>query len=172
MLLDNADRQWIDNRDRSQLTCPKRHRAASMHPGDPRFRLSPRQFDAFVSSMNRRSVSRLPRLHWWLVAGCLASAAALACVPRERDDRSKPAARAEVEPPSAPPAAESAEAENEVGAAPPSVEASPVDPLLDAVFSDDFERSGGSADLGPNWRATGPAWRAVWVGAPAFWRAA
>jgi hypothetical protein len=110
--------------------------------------------------MKRRCVSRLPPLLCWLVAGCLSSVAAVGCVPRERDDRSKPAARAEVESPSAAPAAEEPEAEIEVGAAPPSVvEASPVDPMLDAVFTDDFERSGGSAELGPNWRATGPAWR-------------
>ncbi|HTV18772.1 MAG TPA: hypothetical protein VMG12_08880 [Polyangiaceae bacterium] len=100
-------------------------------------------------------------------------------MPRKRDDRSKPAVETAVEPPSAAKAPEEPEAEIEVGAAPPSTaapsaaqpsatqpsvappspEAAGVDPLLDAVFSDDFERSGGSAELGPNWRATSPVWR-------------
>src|SRR5688572_29051265 len=100
--------------------------SAARHPDDPLFRLSHRGFDALVSSMNRHRVSRLPPPLWWLVAGCLSSAAGVACVPRERDDRSKPAARAEVEPPSAPPPAQPPEAETEVGAAPPSVEGSAV----------------------------------------------
>jgi hypothetical protein len=111
--------------------------------------------------MNPRRVLRSPRRLPWLIAGCLVSAALLACVPREREDRSKPAPRAEPEPPSKPPAAEAPEVETEVGAAPsaPPAEASPADPLLDAVFEDGFERAGGSLDLGPSWRATSPAWR-------------
>jgi hypothetical protein len=31
----------------------------------------------------------------------------------------------------------------------------PADPLVDAIFSDDFNRS----ELGPNWRATSPVWK-------------
>lgn len=108
--------------------------------------------------MNRRSVSLFPRVVCWLLAGCLSGAAFVACVPRERDERSKPAARVEPEPPKTAPASEAPEAEMEVGAAPAAVEATAADPLLDAVFSDDFERSG-ALELGPNWRATSPAWR-------------
>lgn len=108
--------------------------------------------------MRRLQVTGLPRVLGSLVVGSLC--AALACVPRERDERSKPAPPVATEPRPAPPAPEAPEEpEIEVGAAPPAVEASPADALLEAVFEDDFERSGGSAELGPDWRATSPAWR-------------
>lgn len=82
-----------------------------------------------------------------------------ACVPRERhDERSKPAV-AEEKATRAAAAQPQAEAELEVGAARPAAEPDLTDPLLDAVFSDDFERGGSEpAELGPNWRATSPAW--------------
>lgn len=137
---------------------PKRHTVRATTALFACFRLWLVGFDAFVSAMNRLGVSGLPRLLNSLVAGALAIAGPFACVPRERDERAKPAPAAVAEPPSAASPAEAPdEPENEVGAAPPAVEASASDPLLEAVFEDDFER--GSAELGPNWRVTSPAWR-------------
>jgi hypothetical protein len=102
-----------------------------------------------------------------LLAGWLACALLGACVPRERPGESSKSAK--VAPASAPRAkveaavsaarsaeddmsgAPAPEAPQPEGAAAPSAS----DPLLEAPFSDDFERTGA---LGRDWRATSPAW--------------
>jgi hypothetical protein len=79
------------------------------------------------------------------------------CVPRERPEGSPSGSAAPLgsskkqQPPPVLPTSNAADA---VAQLPSAAQATP-DPLLDAVFSDDFER----AELGPNWRATSPVWQ-------------
>jgi hypothetical protein len=90
----------------------------------------------------------------WL--GALTSLLGSGCVPRERPEESSVAsapspapAAAEAAPISTPPPA--------VAVAEPALAAG--DPMLTAVFTDDFNRTGPTpSDLGPHWRATSSAW--------------
>ena len=97
---------------------------------------------------------------WAAVTVLCAHVAGAACVPRERtDERVQPVQEAEPAPrraAAAPPsAAEEVRAPEEAPSA-----ADEDDPMLDAPFSDDFERGGSQTpELGPNWRATSAAWR-------------
>jgi hypothetical protein len=91
---------------------------------------------------------------WLLAAYVFVQAASGACVPRERPrEESKSAAGSAGSAGSAGAAGSAGSA----GVAAPKTAAVADDPLLEAVFTDDFERTG-SAALGPAWRATSGAW--------------
>ncbi len=118
--------------------------------------------------LRRRPPSSSPTCRpLWLAT--LISLTSLTCVPRERAGEKaakplKPAATRAVadddtESAGAPPpnAAEPAAANGPPGSQPNAP--LPLDPVLEAPFSDDFNRVPTSAsDLGPNWRVTNSAW--------------
>jgi hypothetical protein len=100
----------------------------------------------------------LPAASWSaLLVGV--SLAVAACVPREREGGQVAAKKSDpvkVEPESATEVTEVAKALPVVKSSElPSVDADEEDPPLGASFVDDFERP----ELGPDWRATSPAWR-------------
>ena len=81
------------------------------------------------------------------------------CVPRERPGESSKATQQQTSKAAAPASAPVQPVDDNGAALPANIEANPSDPLLQQVFSDDFERSGAkSAELGPSWRATSAAW--------------